>query len=100
MLPGVHDISVSLLTNSATATLDNKIIVPDVLEAVTTIGYEADVAFIQPLNMDATTVEMDGPAGFEASAANTGPVGAALNTENVARGQRTVNLRIEGMLSE
>ena len=97
MLPGVHDISVSLLTNSATATLDNKIIVPDVLEAVTTVGYEADVAFIQPLNTD---VEMDGRAGFEASAVDAEPVGATLNTGNVARGQRGVNLRIEGMHCE
>jgi hypothetical protein len=73
--------------------LDNNIIVPDVVEAVTTIGYEADVASIQPLNIYVTTVEMDRPAGF-------GAVGATPNTEKVTRGQRTVNLRIEGMLSE
>ena len=159
-LPGVHDISVSLLSNSASAILDNKVIVPDVLEAFKTIGYEADVASIQPLNLDATTVEMDGPllvslsiggmtcaacsstitrllseqegvsdvsinlmgnsaalvvesnellptvqdiiesAGFEASVVNIEPVGATPNTEEAARGQRTVGLRIEGMLCE
>ena len=159
-LPGVHDISVSLLGNSASAILNDKIIVPDVLEAFKTIGYEADVASIQPLNMDATAIEMDGPlhvslsvggmtcaacsstvarllteqegvsdvsvnlignsaslivgsrellpivqdiiesAGFEASVANTELVGPAPNTEEVARGQRTVDLRIEGMRCE
>ena len=93
VLPGVHVISASLLSNSATAILDNEVIVPDVVEAITTIGYEADVASIQPLNMYATTVEMDKPAGSRA-------VGATPNTEKVTRGQRTVNLRIEGMLSE
>ena len=159
-LPGVHDISVSLLNNSATAILDNKVIVPDVLEAFKTIGYEADVASIQPLNLDTTTVEMDGPilvslliggmtcaacsstitrliseqegvsdvsvnlignsaslvveckelipivqdiiesAGFEASLVNTEPAGATPNTEEAARRQRTVDLRIEGMFCE
>ena len=93
VLPGVHDISASLLSNSATAISDSEVIVPDVVEAVTTIGYEADIASIQPLNMYATTVEMDKPAGSRA-------VGATPNTEKVTRGQRTVNLRIEGMLSE
>ena len=159
-LPGVHDISVSLLSNSTTAILDNKVILPDVLEAFETIGYEADVASFQPLTMDATTVEMDGPlhvslavggmtcaacsstvtrllteqegvsdvsvnlignsaslvvgsrgllpivqdiiesAGFEASVANMELVGHTPNTEEVARGQRTVDLRIEGMRCE
>jgi copper chaperone CopZ len=160
VIPGVHDISVSLLNNSATATLDNKNIVPDVVEAVTTIGYEADVVSIQPLNMNAKTVEMDGPlhvslsvggmasvadsstitrllsrqegvsdvsvnlvgnsvsfvlgskellptvqgiiasAGLEASVVNMEPVRATRNTEEVTRGQRTVNLHIVGMHSE
>lgn len=159
-IPGVHDVSVSLLSNSTTAILDNNNIVPDVLEAIKTIGYEADVASIQPLIMDATTAELDGPlhvslsvggmtcaacsstvtrllseqegvtdvsvnlignsaslvvgskqllptvqdiiesAGFEASVVNMEPVGATPNTEEVARGQRTVDLRIEGMLCE
>ena len=160
VIPGVRDISVSLLNNSATATLDNKNIVPDAVEAVTTIGYEADIVSIQSLNMDAKTVEMDWPlhvslsvggmasvgdsstitrllsqqegvshvsvnlvgnsvsfvvgskellptvqgiiesAGFEASVVNMEPVGATPNTEEVARRQHTVNLRIEGMHCE
>jgi copper chaperone CopZ len=151
---------VSPLSNSAVAILDNKVIVPDVLEAFKALGYEADVASIQPLNLDATTVEMDGPlhvslsiggmtcascsstitrllseqegvsdvsvilignsaslvveskellptvqdiiesAGFEASVINIEPVGATPNTEEATRGQRTVDLRIEGMVCE
>jgi copper chaperone CopZ len=160
VIPGVHDISVSLLNNSATATLDDKSIVPDVVEAVTTIGYEADVVSIQPLIMDAKNIELDGPlhislsvggmttaedssaitqllsqqervsdvsvgldrnsvsfvisskellptvqriiesAGFETSVVTMEPVRATPNTDEVARGQRTVNLRIEGMHCE
>jgi Cu+-exporting ATPase len=60
-LPGVRDVAVSLLSNSATSILDNKVIVGDVLEAIKDIGYEADVASIQPLNSGTTTFEMDGP---------------------------------------
>ena len=59
-LPGVHDVCVSLLSNSATALLDNNVIVGDVLEAIKTIGYEAEVASAQPLN-SGITFEMDGP---------------------------------------
>ena len=60
-LPGVRDVSVSLLSNSATAILDNKVIVGDVLEAIKDTGYEADVASVQPLNSGTGTFEMDGP---------------------------------------
>jgi len=60
-LPGVHDVSVSLLSSSATAVLDNKVIVVDVLEAFKNIGYEADVVSIRPLKLNATTIAMDGP---------------------------------------
>ena len=60
-LPGVRDVSVSLLSNSATAILDNKVIVGDVLEAIKDTGYEADVASLQPLNSGTATFEMDGP---------------------------------------
>jgi Cu+-exporting ATPase len=59
-LPGVHDVAVSLLGNSATAILDNKITAGDVLKAVQAIGYQADVASIQPLYTE-TTIAMDGP---------------------------------------
>ena len=60
-LPGVRDVSVSLLGNSATAILDKKVTVGDVLEAIKDIGYEAEVASIQPLNPGTTTFKMDGP---------------------------------------
>ena len=60
-LPGVRDVSVSLLGNQAAAILDNKVVVGDVLEAIKDIGYEAEVASIQPLNSGTTTFEMDGP---------------------------------------
>lgn len=60
-IPGVRDVAVLLLDNSATAILDNKVIVGDVLEAIKVIGYEADVTSIQPLNSGTTTFKMDGP---------------------------------------
>ena len=41
-LSGVRDVSVSLLGHSATAILDNNVIVGDILEAIQVIGYEAD----------------------------------------------------------
>ncbi len=58
-LPGVHDVSVSLLGHSATAILDDKAIVGDILETMQDIGYEADVASLQPLNSVATNRETD-----------------------------------------
>jgi P-type Cu+ transporter len=156
-VPGIHDVSVSLLSNSATAILDNKVMVADVLEAFKNIGYEADIASLQPLNMDAATVEMGGPlrvtlsvggmtcaacsstvtrllseqesvthvsvnlsgnsaslvveskelipvvqdviecAGFEASVVSVEPVEVMSKAKEIARGQRTVALHIEGM---
>jgi Cu+-exporting ATPase len=159
-LPGVRDVSVSLLGSSAAAILNDKVMVADVLEAFKNIGYEADVASLQPLNMDATTVEMGGPlhvslsvggmtcaacsstvtrllseqdgvtdvlvnligssaslvvksmelipvvqdviecAGFEASVVSVEPVEITLKAKEVARGQRTVDLRVEGMFCE
>jgi len=159
-LPGVHDVSVSLLGNSAAAILNDKVMVADVLEAFKNIGYEADVASLQPLNMDATIVEMGGPlhvslsvggmtcvacsstvtrllseqdgvtdvsvnlignsaslvvesmglipvvqdviecAGFEASVVSAEPVETTSKAKEVARGRRTVDLRVEGMFCE
>jgi P-type Cu+ transporter len=60
-LPGVHDVSVSLLDNLITAILDSKVVKGDVLEAINIIGYEAEVVSFQPLNLEAPIVEMDGP---------------------------------------
>jgi Cu+-exporting ATPase len=57
-VPGVHDISVSLLSNSATAILDNKVTVADVLETLENIGYEAEIASLHPLNLGPATVDM------------------------------------------
>jgi copper chaperone CopZ len=134
--------------------------VTDVLEAFKNLGYEADVASLQPLNMDTTTVEMGGPlhvslsvggmtcaacsstitrllseqegvtdvsvnltaysaslvvegnelipvvqdviecAGFEASVVSVEPVDTTSKVKEVARGQRTVDLRVEGMFCE
>ncbi|KAI0279907.1 E1-E2 ATPase-domain-containing protein [Russula aff. rugulosa BPL654] len=59
-LPGVRDVSVSLLGHSATAILDNNGIVGNVLETIQDIGYEADVESLQPLNSGTTTRNMDG----------------------------------------
>ena len=59
-LSGVHDVSVSLLGHSATAIVDNKAIVGDILETIQDIGYEADVASLQPLDSGITTRKMDG----------------------------------------
>ena len=59
-LPGVRDVSVSLLGNSATAILDKRDIVGDVLKSIKDIGYEAEVASIQPLNPGSMAFEMDG----------------------------------------
>jgi copper ion binding protein len=60
-LPGVHDVSVSLLGNSAIAILDNKTVTRDVLDTIKSIGYEADVVSLQPLSLEAMIVKMDGP---------------------------------------
>jgi copper ion binding protein len=60
-LPGVHDVSVSLLGNSAIAILDNKTVTGDVLDTIKSIGYEADVVSLQPLSLEAMIVKMDGP---------------------------------------
>jgi copper chaperone CopZ len=110
-LPGVRDVSVSLLGNSAAAILNDKVMVTDVLEAIENLGYEADVASLQPLDMDATTV-VEGKelipvvqdvikcAGFEASVVSSGPVDTTPKVKEIARIQRTVNLRVEGMFCE
>ena len=58
-LSGVRDVSVSLLGHSATAILDNNLIVGDILETIQEIGYEADVASLQPLKSGTTTGKMD-----------------------------------------
>jgi P-type Cu+ transporter len=60
-LPAVHVVSISLVNNSATAILGDKLIAGDVLEAITFIGYEADIVSIEPLNLETTVLEMDGP---------------------------------------
>jgi P-type Cu+ transporter len=60
-LLGVHDVSVSLLGNSATAALDNKFITADVLGTIKNMGYEADIVSVQPLNLETAIAEMDGP---------------------------------------
>jgi Cu+-exporting ATPase len=158
-VPGVHDESVSLLSNSATAILDNKVMVAEVLEAFKTIGYEAEIASLHPLNLGAATVDMPvgGPlrvtlsvggmtcaacsstvtrllseqegvthvsvnlsgnsaslvveskelilvvqdviecAGFEASVVSVEPVEVTSKAKEIAKGQRTAALRIEGM---
>jgi P-type Cu+ transporter len=159
-LYSVHDVSVSLLGSSAVAILNDKAMVADVLEGITDIGYEADVASLQPLNMDATTVEMGRPlhvslsvggmtctacsttitrllseqdgvtdisvsligksaslvvksmelipviqdiierAGYEASVVSMEPVKITSKAKEVARGQHTVDLHVEGMYCE
>lgn len=59
-LSGVRDVSVSLLGHSATAILDNNVVVGDIIEAIEVIGYEADVESLQPLNSGTTTRKMEG----------------------------------------
>lgn len=60
-LRGVHDVSVSLLENSAALTLDNRNITRDVLEAIKTIGYEANVVSVRPSDTETTNLQMDEP---------------------------------------
>jgi P-type Cu+ transporter len=60
-LSGVHDVSVSLLGSSATATLDSNIIIEDLLETIRSIGYEAEVVSVHPKNLETTIVEINGP---------------------------------------
>lgn len=48
-LPGVSDVSVSLLSNSATLTLSNRDLSDTIVGTVEDIGYEADVVDLQPI---------------------------------------------------
>ena len=60
-IPGVRDVSVSLLDDSAIAVLDVKANIGDALEAINGIGYKAEVASVQPLISKITAIKMDGP---------------------------------------
>lgn len=48
-LPGVSDVSVSLLSNSATLTLSDRDLSGTVVETVEDIGYEADIVDLRPI---------------------------------------------------
>lgn len=48
-LPGVSDVVVNLLGNSATLTVERADLVPTVTETVEDIGYEAEVISVEPL---------------------------------------------------
>src|SRR5712675_38250 len=159
-LPAVHVVSISLSNNSATAILDNKVIAGDVLEAINSIGYGADIVSIEPLNLETTVAEMDGPlrvtfsvggmtcaactstitqllsdqdgvsgvsvnlignfasvvveskeliaavqeviesAGYEASVVSVEPIKVPPNAVEAVQGQRTVALRIDGIVCD
>ncbi|KAI9447985.1 heavy metal translocatin [Lactarius indigo] len=60
-LSGVRDVSVSLLGNSASVTLDNKNVTSDVLEAIKATGYEANIVSVRPSDTGTTHLQMDGP---------------------------------------
>ncbi|KAI0053619.1 heavy metal translocatin, partial [Auriscalpium vulgare] len=49
-IPGIRDVSISLLGNSASATLAARDLVDKVVETVRDIGYEADVVALDPLH--------------------------------------------------
>ncbi|KAI0068680.1 heavy metal translocatin [Artomyces pyxidatus] len=51
-VPGVREVTVSLLGNSATATLDRKDLADKVVETVEDIGYEADIVSVVALHVD------------------------------------------------
>ncbi|KAI0315980.1 heavy metal translocatin [Amylostereum chailletii] len=50
-LPGVHDVSVSLLTHSAAATLDDEKLASKVVETIQDIGYDADIVTVAPSDL-------------------------------------------------
>lgn len=54
-LPGVSNVVVNLLGNSATLTIERADLVPTVTETVEDIGYEAEVISVQPLLAAATS---------------------------------------------
>ena len=61
-LRGVRDVSISLLENSVTiTTLDNKNVTRDALEAIKTIGYEANAVSVRPSDTETIDSQMDGP---------------------------------------
>ncbi|KAI9001425.1 E1-E2 ATPase-domain-containing protein [Trametes punicea] len=72
-ITGVSDVVVNLLGKSATALVENRELVPRLVEAVNDAGYEAEVVNVQPL-----------------AAPNTHPAGSTV-------GPRTVSLRVQGL---
>lgn len=50
-LPGVSDVVVNLLGNSATLTVERADLVPTVTETVEDVGYEAEVISVEPLRV-------------------------------------------------
>ncbi|THH19785.1 hypothetical protein EW146_g1467 [Bondarzewia mesenterica] len=59
-LPGVTNVVVSLLSNSATATLDRKGLAEKVVEVVEDIGYEADIASLEGIRAQ-EPAKVEGP---------------------------------------
>ncbi|KAJ3557799.1 hypothetical protein NM688_g1273 [Phlebia brevispora] len=67
-IPGVQDVAVNLIGNSATATLTRQELADNVVTTIEDAGYEAEVVTVEPLTQEASEV-----------------------------GPRTVDLRIDGM---
>lgn len=63
-LPGVSEVAVSLLSNSATLTLSDRDLADTVVDAIEDAGYEADIVELQPVSskkIGSETASPDGP---------------------------------------
>ncbi|KAI0327756.1 heavy metal translocatin [Cubamyces sp. BRFM 1775] len=72
-LPGVSDVAVNLLGNSATLVVSSTDVVPAVISAIEDIGYEAEVAHVEPVQAtprpkrSTGTAQQSGPQRVELS---------------------------------
>ena len=73
-IPGVSDVAVNLLGNSATLAVDNAEITPAVVSAIEDVGYTAEVVSVEPLHPPAAPKKpsnaegvQDGPVRVELS---------------------------------
>ncbi|CCL99412.1 uncharacterized protein FIBRA_01430 [Fibroporia radiculosa] len=60
-LPGISDVAVNLLGNSATLRADNAALVPGVIEAIEDVGYEAEVISVDPVRAPPTARQASRP---------------------------------------
>ncbi|KDQ64481.1 hypothetical protein JAAARDRAFT_117547 [Jaapia argillacea MUCL 33604] len=70
-IPGVTDLVVNVLGKSATATVEHKKLVADIITTIEDAGYEAEAVALQPIDTETDTLAEPGP--------------------------RTISLRVDGM---